>query len=89
MTNIVDAVYEDGFLKPAEPLPWKDGERVRIAVSSLESPLLASYGIMGWTGDAEILERIALDPEFLLEEARLGLVLPLPPTSEEEHEHYR
>jgi hypothetical protein len=27
------------------------------------------HGILGWKGDAETLERIALDPEFLPEEA--------------------
>jgi len=30
---------------------------------------LDSYGMMGWYGDAETIERIALDPEFLPEEA--------------------
>jgi predicted DNA-binding antitoxin AbrB/MazE fold protein len=68
MAITVEAVYEGGVLKPAEPLPWKEGERVSIAVSSLDSPLLAGYGLMGWTGDAETLERIALDPEFLPED---------------------
>jgi predicted DNA-binding antitoxin AbrB/MazE fold protein len=70
MSITIDAVYENGVLKPAGPLPWKDGQRVRVEVSSLESPLLKAYGIMGYTGDAETLERIALDPEFLPEEAR-------------------
>ena len=51
------------------PLPWKDGERVSVVVSSLESPILKADGIMGWSGDAQTLERIALDPEFLPEEA--------------------
>jgi predicted DNA-binding antitoxin AbrB/MazE fold protein len=69
MAITVEAVYENGVLKPSEPLPWKDGERVRVVVSSLDSPILKAYGIMGWTGDAQTLERIALDPEFLPEEA--------------------
>jgi predicted DNA-binding antitoxin AbrB/MazE fold protein len=69
MAITVEAVYENGVLKPSEPLPWKDGERVRVVVSSLDSPILKAYGIMGWTGDAQTLERIALAPEFLPEEA--------------------
>ncbi len=69
MAITIEAVYENGVLKPSEPLPWKDGTRVRVAISSLDSPILKAYGIMGWTGDAETLERIALDPEFLPEEA--------------------
>ncbi len=69
MAIIIEAVYENGVLKPSAPLPWKDGERVSVAVSSLDSPILKGYGIMGFKGDAETLERIALDPEFLPEEA--------------------
>jgi predicted DNA-binding antitoxin AbrB/MazE fold protein len=70
MAITVEAVYENGVLRPTEPLPWKEGARVRVEVSSLDSPLLKAYGIMGWTGDHETLERIALDSEFLLEEGR-------------------
>lgn len=69
MAITVEAVYENGVLKPLQPLPWKDGERVSLHVSSLDSPILRAYGIMGWTGDSETLERIALDPEFGLEES--------------------
>src|SRR5512145_1785833 len=69
MAITIEAVYENGVLKPCEPLPLKDGDKVRIAVSSLESPILKAYGIMGWTGDTQTLERIALDPEFLPEES--------------------
>lgn len=64
-----EAVYENGVLKPAQPLPLREHEKVRITVEQSGSPLLAAYGIMGWTGDAETLERIALDAEFLPEEA--------------------
>jgi len=57
----VEAVYENGVFKPAAPLPLKEHEKVRITVEQGESPLLRAYGIIGWTGDAETLERIALD----------------------------
>jgi predicted DNA-binding antitoxin AbrB/MazE fold protein len=70
MSLSVEAVYENGVLKPVEPLPLKEHERVRITIQQGDTPLLRAYGIMGWTGDAETLERIALDPEFLPEEAR-------------------
>jgi predicted DNA-binding antitoxin AbrB/MazE fold protein len=69
MTLTVEAVYEGGVLKPAQPLPLKEHERGRITVEPEDSPLLRAYGIMGWTGDAETIERIALDPEFLPEAA--------------------
>ena len=40
MAITVEAIYENGVLKPSEPLPWKNGERVRVAISSLDSPIL-------------------------------------------------
>ena len=70
MAITVEAVYENGVLRPSEPLPWKEGERVSIAVSSLDSPLLKAYGIMGFKGTAEEAEYFALDPELLPEESR-------------------
>jgi len=70
MAITVNAVYENGVLKPKEPLPFKEHAEVEVTVSSRGSPLLDAYGIMGWTGSAEELERFALDPEFLPEEAK-------------------
>jgi predicted DNA-binding antitoxin AbrB/MazE fold protein len=70
MSITVEAIYENGVLKPLAPLLWKDGEKVRIDVSSLDSPILKAYGIMGFKGTAEEAEYLALDPEFLPEESR-------------------
>jgi predicted DNA-binding antitoxin AbrB/MazE fold protein len=70
MAIMVEAVYENGVLKPSEPLPWKEGERVRLAISSLDSPLLKAYGLMGFTGTAEEAEYYALEPDLLPEEGR-------------------
>jgi predicted DNA-binding antitoxin AbrB/MazE fold protein len=69
MTITIEAVYENGVLRPLQPLPWKEGERLRIAVSSLDSPILKAYGIMGFQGTAEEAEHLALAPEFLPEES--------------------
>ena len=63
MAITVEAVYENGVLKPSEPLPWKDGAKVRIAVSSLDSPILKAYGIMGWKGTSEELDRLLAEIE--------------------------
>jgi predicted DNA-binding antitoxin AbrB/MazE fold protein len=70
MAITVEAVYENGVLKLSEPLPWEDGARVRVAVSSLDSPLLKAYGIMGFKGTAEEAEYFALHPGLLPEEGR-------------------
>jgi predicted DNA-binding antitoxin AbrB/MazE fold protein len=42
MTNHVDAVYENGVLRPLEPLPLKEHQRVRVAISSISGDSLAS-----------------------------------------------
>ena len=70
MAMTVEAIYENGVLKPSEPLPWKDGARVSIVISSLDSPILKAYGIMGFKGTAAEAEYFALDPELLPEESR-------------------
>ena len=70
MAITVEAVYENGVLRPSEPLPWKEGERVSIAVSSLDSPLLKAYGIMGFKGTAAEAEYLAMSPDLLPEQSR-------------------
>ena len=64
MAVTVEAVYENGVLRLSEPLPFKDHEPVRVTVESRTSPILQAYGIIGWKGDHETLERFALDPEL-------------------------
>jgi predicted DNA-binding antitoxin AbrB/MazE fold protein len=64
MTLTVEAVYENGVLKPARPLPLRDHEKVRVTVVREASVAQQTYGLMGWTGDAATVERFALDPEL-------------------------
>lgn len=63
MSLTIEAVYENGVLKPAEPLPLREGEKVRIAISGI-SVAEATAGMLKWTGDPETLRRIAEDDEF-------------------------
>lgn len=66
----IDAVYESGVLKPSQPLPLKENERVRLSIhtaSDVQNALDAvrrSHGLIRWTGDRETLRRIAEDDEF-------------------------
>ena len=60
----IEATYEDGVLKPAEPLDLAEHERVRVTVRPATSRARQTAGLLGWTGDAETLRRIAEDPEF-------------------------
>ena len=64
MAITVEAVYENGTLKLTQLLPLKEQERVRVTVETQASPILEAYGIIGWKGDHETLERFALDPEL-------------------------
>lgn len=65
----IDAVYENGILKPERPLPFSEHERVRISVQPAVDIVDRTAGMFGWKGDAETLERIASDPEFGIEES--------------------
>jgi predicted DNA-binding antitoxin AbrB/MazE fold protein len=69
MTITVEATYENGVLKPAQPLPFLEHAKVQVPVHTEASPLLQAYGIIGWTGDAEMVRRVACDPEFGVLEA--------------------
>jgi predicted DNA-binding antitoxin AbrB/MazE fold protein len=64
MNLMVEAVYENGLLKPAQPLPLKEHEKVRLTVIRESSVAEQTYGLLGWTADAATLERLALDPEL-------------------------
>jgi predicted DNA-binding antitoxin AbrB/MazE fold protein len=74
----VEAIYEGGVLKPIRPLPLKEHATVQITVHSAgniaptaadeaELAVRRSQGLLGWTGDAETLRRLAesaeLDPQ--------------------------
>jgi predicted DNA-binding antitoxin AbrB/MazE fold protein len=66
----VEAVYEGGILKPDQVLPLEEHQRVLITVIPAVNQVRSTAGMLGWTGDSETLERIALDPEFGVEESR-------------------
>jgi predicted DNA-binding antitoxin AbrB/MazE fold protein len=42
MTNHVDAIYENGVLRPLEPLSLEEHQRVRVTISSISTDSLAS-----------------------------------------------
>lgn len=73
------AIYEDGVLKPDRPLPLSEHQHVSVSIEiaaadatpidSAVDRVTASAGMLGWTGDAETVERLAMDPEFGVEES--------------------
>jgi predicted DNA-binding antitoxin AbrB/MazE fold protein len=67
MAITVEAVYENGVLRPVQPLPViLNGKRVWVTLHIDAEPdrVQKAYGLIGWTGDAKSVERVALDPEF-------------------------
>jgi predicted DNA-binding antitoxin AbrB/MazE fold protein len=64
MSITIDAVYEDGVLKPAEPLALKEHERVRVTIQPATSWVEETAGLIQWKGTPEELQYLAEDPEF-------------------------
>jgi predicted DNA-binding antitoxin AbrB/MazE fold protein len=63
MTISVEAIYENGLLKPTEPLPLQEHERVRLTIEPAVSWAERTAGMLKWTGNPEVLRRIAEDDE--------------------------
>jgi predicted DNA-binding antitoxin AbrB/MazE fold protein len=64
MTLTVEAIYEDGVLKPIQPLPFKEHEKVQVTVQTPANWVEATAGLLGWTGTSEELSYFALAPEL-------------------------
>ena len=64
MTHTVEATYENGVLRLANPLPLKQHEKVRVTVESESGGIVGAFGMLGWKGDHETLRRLAEDPDF-------------------------
>ena len=75
MTITVEGIYENGVLNPTQSLPLAEHEKVEVVVrtpievqAAMEA-VARTYGILQWKGDPKVIERIALDPEFGIEES--------------------
>jgi hypothetical protein len=67
MAITVEATFDNGTLKLSEQVPsLSDGDRVWVTLHIWAERDVAqtSYGIIGWKGDSETVQRVALDPEF-------------------------
>jgi predicted DNA-binding antitoxin AbrB/MazE fold protein len=69
MAITVEATYENGTLKLAQPLPLLDHEKVRITIEPKLSWTERTAGMLKWSGDPEILRRLAEDDEFSILES--------------------
>lgn len=64
MTITVEATYENGVLKPAQPLPLQEHAKVQITVKVAASRVRQTAGLIGWTGSQEDADFVALSPEL-------------------------
>jgi predicted DNA-binding antitoxin AbrB/MazE fold protein len=64
MTLTVEAVYENGVLKPTRTLPLQEKEKVVITVKSVKSRVRQTAGLIGWTGSQEEADFAAMSPEL-------------------------
>jgi predicted DNA-binding antitoxin AbrB/MazE fold protein len=64
MPITVEAIYEGGVLRPAQPLPLPEYVKVRLTIEAPGDWVRETAGILKWTGTPEELQRFAEDPEL-------------------------
>ena len=60
----IEAIYEDGVLKPDKPLPLAENQRVHVVVETKTNWVQQTAGLMKWNGSAELAEQFAMSPEL-------------------------
>ena len=69
MQKTIEVVYENGVLKPLEPVELKEGEKMEIRQEEKKSPLEESFGIMaGEEGGIKYVNKIRDEAEKRLME---------------------
>jgi predicted DNA-binding antitoxin AbrB/MazE fold protein len=68
MAITVEAVYENGVLKPNGALPLQEHQKVMITVTPAVSRVRRSAGLIGWTGSQEDADFVAMSPELNAQE---------------------
>lgn len=58
---VIEATYENGVLKPAQPLPLEENQQVRVTIELATSLVRATAGLIPCS-DAALIDHIALDP---------------------------
>jgi predicted DNA-binding antitoxin AbrB/MazE fold protein len=64
MPLTIEAVYENGVLKPTQPLPLEEHQKVRVTIEPQPSWADRTAGVLHWTGDWDDLRHLAEDDEF-------------------------
>ena len=58
MTYTVEAVFENGVLKPTKDLPLLEQEHVQLIIRTFQCHADRTYGMIGWLGDAASFDRL-------------------------------
>ena len=65
----IEATFENGVFRPSEPVALEEHARVVLTVKPRRKSLRDLAGMIKWTGDPEVLRRIAEDDEFGIQES--------------------
>ncbi len=63
MSLQIEAVYENGILKPAQDLPFAEGQRVVVTIQPIGGAAKRFCGSLRWTRGPEELDRYLNDPD--------------------------
>ena len=63
MSLTVEAIYENGVLKPVQPLTLPEHQRVRVTVHAGPSIARQSGGMIPWTGSLADLDYLINDAD--------------------------
>ncbi|HEX7446837.1 MAG TPA: antitoxin family protein [Pirellulales bacterium] len=64
----IDAIYENGVLRPLDPLPFLENARIRITLDLHQSWADITAGMVPRPDDVSVLEEIAMGADFELGE---------------------
>ena len=66
MTKTIDAVYENGVIKPLEKLPLSESQKIKVTIETTESLAASTKAII--TADPDVVRHVAEGDEYLYTE---------------------
>jgi predicted DNA-binding antitoxin AbrB/MazE fold protein len=63
MSQEFETTYENGVLKPVQPLPLPEGQKVTIVIKPGGSAVKRFVGLVPWPGDRQEFDRWLDDPD--------------------------
>lgn len=63
MHKTIDAIYENGVIKPLERLLLSESQKIKITVETTESLVTSTKAII--KGDPDVVKQVAVSDEYL------------------------